>query len=349
MVETRSTYRSSTAVWDVESPKHSTKHVDLPLLAFRGRARYVPGSTRVMSVGAFYMVLMSYLVYLIRCSVSGKPYVGYTGKSLKQRWRAHCDRARQGSTFPLHRAIRHHDPDAFTCDVLQEFDTKEGALTGEAQWIKSLNAFTAGYNATPGGDCGPVMIGEDNPLVRIGDQTAYQIIEAARLYEIDVREIAEVYEADASAMYDWVQGRRRAYLLERFQERHPRYADGWSKVDDLRLEALTRALTTTESRTSVAESFGFGPWTFYEMCRGEVHAHIRKRFDALYPSYKDNPYNMRGGDGNPSAKLTEHDVREIRKRYTGEWGQASALAREYGVSDYAIHSIVRYRTWQHVE
>jgi hypothetical protein len=43
----------------------------------------------------------------------------------------------------------------------------------------------------------------------------------------------------------------------------------------------------------------------------------------------------------PRLKLTDEDVRDIRASYTGAWGQQSALARQYGVSDNQISLIVR--------
>lgn len=52
------------------------------------------------------------------------------------------------------------------------------------------------------------------------------------------------------------------------------------------------------------------------------------------------------GERNGRSKLTWGQVREIRARWTGRHGQASALAREYGVADTQIHGIVRGRTWK---
>lgn len=48
------------------------------------------------------------------------------------------------------------------------------------------------------------------------------------------------------------------------------------------------------------------------------------------------------------AKLDEDKVREIRRRYAEGGVTQVGLAAEYGVSDYAIWSIVNRRTWQHV-
>jgi predicted transcriptional regulator len=47
-----------------------------------------------------------------------------------------------------------------------------------------------------------------------------------------------------------------------------------------------------------------------------------------------------------NAKLTEGDVREIR-RLSGRLTQ-KALAERFGVSQPAIHSVVSGKTWRHV-
>lgn len=49
-----------------------------------------------------------------------------------------------------------------------------------------------------------------------------------------------------------------------------------------------------------------------------------------------------------TAVLTADQVREIRKRKLGGEGR-NALAREYGVSHYAIYAICKRKTWKHVE
>ena len=51
------------------------------------------------------------------------------------------------------------------------------------------------------------------------------------------------------------------------------------------------------------------------------------------------------GENNPCAKLTNKEVKEIRKKYIPyEYGQ-KRLAKEYGVSFTAIRYIVIGKTW----
>ena len=51
------------------------------------------------------------------------------------------------------------------------------------------------------------------------------------------------------------------------------------------------------------------------------------------------------GEQHYASKLTEADVASIRARYTGQYGQQTALAREYGVGQPMIHGIVNGKSW----
>jgi hypothetical protein len=61
---------------------------------------------------------------------------------------------------------------------------------------------------------------------------------------------------------------------------------------------------------------------------------------------RDNHPGMQG-DAHPMAKLTEDDVRSIRKRATKR-GDRKILAEEYGVSIATIDLVVTGKTWKHV-
>jgi hypothetical protein len=54
------------------------------------------------------------------------------------------------------------------------------------------------------------------------------------------------------------------------------------------------------------------------------------------------------GETNPSAKLTEQQVREIRERHAVSGGSFAALARDYGVTGRQIGQIVRRKQWKHI-
>lgn len=49
-----------------------------------------------------------------------------------------------------------------------------------------------------------------------------------------------------------------------------------------------------------------------------------------------------------NAKLTEDIVRECRRRYAAGDGDTASLAREFGVSQQTVWSVVNRRSWKHV-
>lgn len=54
------------------------------------------------------------------------------------------------------------------------------------------------------------------------------------------------------------------------------------------------------------------------------------------------------GEANGNAKLTESQVREIRKRYAGGGVTYRVLAKEYGIAWFTAASIIKRRNWKHV-
>jgi hypothetical protein len=54
------------------------------------------------------------------------------------------------------------------------------------------------------------------------------------------------------------------------------------------------------------------------------------------------------GEANGQAKLTEEQVLHIRAASTGKRGEQARLAREYGVTDSAVRSVILRKTWAHI-
>lgn len=55
------------------------------------------------------------------------------------------------------------------------------------------------------------------------------------------------------------------------------------------------------------------------------------------------------GEAATGAKVTEDQVREIRKRYREQGLTISTLARLYSLSEGAVSDIINRRTWKNVE
>jgi predicted GIY-YIG superfamily endonuclease len=97
-------------------------------------------------------------IYLHRCTVTGKGYVGYTMQTMMRRWTGHCSEAlgnnRDASELNyFKRAIRKYGRDAWTHDIIEaNIATKAEACAAEIRWIVELGTLApVGYNSVPGG------------------------------------------------------------------------------------------------------------------------------------------------------------------------------------------------------
>ena len=54
------------------------------------------------------------------------------------------------------------------------------------------------------------------------------------------------------------------------------------------------------------------------------------------------------GEDNGRAKLTNEQIKEIRKNFTGKRGEKTKLAKEYNVSWTLIDLIVNNKIWTHI-
>lgn len=73
-------------------------------------------------------------------------------------------------------------------------------------------------------------------------------------------------------------------------------------------------------------------------------------FDERFGGHVDRAKGRADGRGerHPLAKLTDDDVREIRKRLRGIRGLGGVVAKEYGVSQATISYILQGKTWKHI-
>jgi group I intron endonuclease len=91
------------------------------------------------------------IIYCITNTINGKRYIGQTKNELNKRWKDHLNEAKKYNTRPLYRAINKYGTDVFKIKIIEECNI-ENLNEKEAFWIKKLNTFNNGYNATSGGD-----------------------------------------------------------------------------------------------------------------------------------------------------------------------------------------------------
>lgn len=90
-------------------------------------------------------------IYLITNQINGKQYVGQTSFSLQQRFKRHCQDALKETlkNRPLYSAMRKYGIDNFIITLIEETDSPDER---EQYWIKELQTYISGYNATLGGE-----------------------------------------------------------------------------------------------------------------------------------------------------------------------------------------------------
>jgi group I intron endonuclease len=84
-------------------------------------------------------------------------YIGYTSKTIDERFQVHCENARWKRNYALADAIRVYGVPAFTVELLLQCETHKEACENEIRLIKELNSILPhGYNMTHGGDGVPM-------------------------------------------------------------------------------------------------------------------------------------------------------------------------------------------------
>lgn len=112
-------------------------------------------------------------IYLIRCLVNGKVYIGQTVKTVAKRWRDHVTIGRykpDNLINPIDLAIRKYGEDSFEVETLETV-YEEYLGTRERYWIQqydccTLNGYDKGYNASRGGEPNRRYIFDEDDLIK---------------------------------------------------------------------------------------------------------------------------------------------------------------------------------------
>lgn len=83
-------------------------------------------------------------------------------------------------------------------------------------------------------------------------------------------------------------------------------------------------------------------------CVNPKHLFLGTHKDNMRDMFSKNRRPSVRGEDHPHAKLSEEDVREIRKLYSGGGYSHSELGKRYGVSKGAISGILSGRNWKGV-
>lgn len=107
---------------------------------------------------------MAYL-YKITNLLNEKCYIGWTGRTVEDRWHRHQkDALTHRDNRKFYNAIRKYGIEFWNVETLMEVSSVEEAKKKEIELIEKYNSYYQGYNATKGGDGnnGIVMSAESN-------------------------------------------------------------------------------------------------------------------------------------------------------------------------------------------
>lgn len=83
-------------------------------------------------------------------------------------------------------------------------------------------------------------------------------------------------------------------------------------------------------------------------CCNPEHLFLGTQFENMADMYRKGREPNKLGQNNPAAKLTDAEVRQIRKMYAEGGISQAALGRKFGVSTVMVGLIVRREKWQHI-
>lgn len=106
---------------------------------------------------------MQYKIYKLTNSVTGKHYIGYTSKTLEERFKGHVSGARKGLHYKISRAILKYGEAAFTMNLLYECDDRKEVGRLEDEYIIRYDTIRNGYNIARGGQGGCIILFPEHP------------------------------------------------------------------------------------------------------------------------------------------------------------------------------------------
>lgn len=111
-------------------------------------------------------------IYIITNKINNKKYIGLS-KNCYRRWNEHKEVAKRPRKsyqlrVPLYRAMRKYGIENFTFEVIEKCSPNE-LKEREIYWIKELQTYEKGYNATRGGDLpqGHILKGEKHGMSKL--------------------------------------------------------------------------------------------------------------------------------------------------------------------------------------
>lgn len=116
---------------------------------------------------------------------------------------------------------------------------------------------------------------------------------------------------------------------------------GGAKLSEQDIPRIRELYAAGSTQREVAQAFGVSQGTISLIVKGAVWGHV----DGLKPVARRWPR----GETSGMSKTTSDDVRKMRAAYAAGGISQDALAKQYGLTQVAVSSIIRRKTWAHVQ
>ena len=220
---------------------------------------------------------MSY-IYKIINTINGKLYIGYTSRSVQERFDEHCIQAKyiynskpEQLTY-FQKAIMKHGKESFKVQTIYEIPANQQESWSEIEQYYiakySSNIEGKGYNLTNGGEIPPRIYGEDNVSARLKDIEFQEIILLLKECELTFSEIAKRYNVHQTTVERINNGKIR------FQERL-NYPIRKYNIDEVKAIEIMRVLINTNLKySSIGEIIGVDKTIPVHINKGNRHKKI---------------------------------------------------------------------------
>lgn len=288
------------------------------------------------------------IIYKATNIVNGKIYIGLTKQTLQARQWNHKTDAKiyPRSNNRFHNAIRKYGWEAFEWEEIDNAMFPEDLCEKEKYWIKHYNTYENGYNATTGGENNfeqEGLKGEKNPLAKITEEKALEIIDLLFAGELSISEIAKhtkiskaiVNSISCGAWSHLYNGKcpakagRKPVLRPRKGENH-----GNAIVNEEQVIEVKRLLSLYIPMTEISEITNIPYGTIDAIKRG-------KNWGWLKTVYDEKIKVRRQG------RLTEEQVKEIKKLLKQGIRQFE-IEKMLNISRQTISLISLNKIWKHV-
>ena len=213
-------------------------------------------------------------IYKITNDINNKNYIGYTSKTIQERFREHYRDAKfhnNRDNSILHKAMIKYGIEHFSIENLYTFDENiEDWTLLEQKYICKYNSLNPnGYNIMPGGEKPPVHYGNENQKTKLTDEQLPELYSMLADNRISYKEIAQKTGLSVEYLYLVNAGKYRhntelSYPIRKCTQ----YEDKANQI------IAILASDTTLSNKKIGDLFGIRPNEVASINHGKKYAYL---------------------------------------------------------------------------